>query len=330
MLFKNIASLVKKLKCSLLFNSRIIPCIRPDHFNSCFRIYRFYTECKRIDTAETFRNRECRNIADLTGCSFFSCNNAGKVACFISTSEICRNIRRAFISVAVTELHIREFGCDFYSSIHESEAGGINDIAALVDQIADGFFCIGIFRNVLDIHAFDPFSFKCKTSFIVSLSIAFIINRSDVDKTDFERVFCQFRSFSGCLLCAAGESESRHTQSEYCRGNHVLFHYILLEASASSNSHTADNPHYERNVIFPSGDIESIMARLSMRIPLRRSCSPPSWNPFSMTIHAPCASAPAFSARSFRPERALPFARKSSTRSTLSEGSRNCFETTTL
>ena len=72
--------------------------------------------------------------------------------------------------------------------------------------------------------------------------------------------------------------------------------------------------------------IESTIARDSKCVCFLKK-SPPGWNPFSITTPAPTSSAPESLTNFASPSKALPFARKSSIRSTLSPFPRNSLET---
>lgn len=80
----------------------------------------------------------------------------------------------------------------------------------------------------------------------------------------------------------------------------------------------------------PSSLMEAIFARDSMRIPSALSLAPPDWNAFSTAMAAPTTRAPDCSTMLRSPSKAAPFARKSSTMSTLSSGLRYDFDTMTV
>jgi len=87
-------------------------------------------------------------------------------------------------------------------------------------------------------------------------------------------------------------------------------------------------PDCQRKVISPvTGSIRSTIASDSTRTPCARRRSPPSWNPFSITMPTPSAAAPACFRMSSSPFTAQPFARKSSMIRTWSEEDRYRFET---
>ena len=68
--------------------------------------------------------------------------------------------------------------------------------------------------------------------------------------------------------------------------------------------------------------MDAMRASASILSPFPRSLSPPGWKAFSIATAAPTTSAHAGPTMSHRPSKAAPFARKSSTISTLSPGFR--------
>ena len=199
MLFDNVAAFVQDFKSSLFFYSRVVPGVCPYNFNSCIRVYGLNAARKTVYSADTFRDRECCNIADFVCLCFKTGCNTGKIACFIHFSEVGRNVFCALVAGTVTEFYVREILCNFDSPVHKAKACCVDYVASLVNKVTDNFFTVRILRDIFYVHRLYSLLFKGKTSLILCRRVAFVVDRADVDKTYFQVFLCDF-CISGIFL----------------------------------------------------------------------------------------------------------------------------------
>ena len=88
MLSDYVNALVEKLKCCLLFNSGVIPCVCEYYFYLSVGVYRLYTECECVDTADNLGDTLSGNITDVVLLCLHTCNDTCKVTSLIYLTEV--------------------------------------------------------------------------------------------------------------------------------------------------------------------------------------------------------------------------------------------------
>ena len=169
---------------------RVEPGIEPQHFDLRFWVDRAHAQGERVDALNHFGHRKTSHIACGARPAGLACQHAREVACFVVADVVCVQVGSGFVATRVLELHARKFSGHPQCRLKVAEAGGEDELVALLRQVAHHTLGVGPFIDAFDHRGVD-FVAECllhgDASKVVLVCPARIADGADVDESNFER-----------------------------------------------------------------------------------------------------------------------------------------------
>ena len=191
MLGNDVDALIDHGARSIGFLGRIVPGRDINRLDGEIGIDATTRQRQCIDAHHHFGDRERADVASLAGLRHVPGNGAAHCTAFIEACIVEPDIGPAHVTRRMFESDVGELRGDLDHRIAEAEAGGENQLAALLGQFAQDALGVRAFRHVLDKHRFNAVAellLDIDTALIMRVVVAVVVDRADIDEADLDLV----------------------------------------------------------------------------------------------------------------------------------------------
>ena len=135
----------------LLLLHGVEPGVGPDDVHLGAGISLPHAEGEGVDAAQDLGDREGGHVADHVRLGHLARHESRQIARLVHAPEVGGGVLGGFVAGAVLEDHIGELSGYGHGGIHEAEAGGEDNVVALLCEVADDALGVGAFGYVLDV-----------------------------------------------------------------------------------------------------------------------------------------------------------------------------------
>ena len=225
------------------FLPRVVPGRGPDDADLNIGIHALRAQRKGIDALKHFRNRERGDVAAnvrLRGCAG---ELARKIAGFIKAPGVVGDVFSGLVARRMLELDVRELLRNLENGIHVAERSREDELVALLREVAQNAFSVGVLGDVFDRRHLDlvaELRFRSAAGDVVLRRPAFLVRRAHVHEGNLERLTglrlrsrigrlggrARLRGSLGSLLFAAGRKHESGRAGERELESKTLVHFF--------------------------------------------------------------------------------------------------------